>query len=491
MKLASKVLKASSLLGSGQLISYGASFLRNVILARALTKADFGIAAALSLMMSAFELSGKLSIGQQIVQAKDGGEAEFQATAQACQFMAGCAGALLIATLGVPMANLFKVPQAGWAFVLMSTLGIFNGLQHLDVMRFTRSLHFGKRVMVDVVPDVITALASYPVVLWLKNYLAVVFLLMLRGLLLLLVSNLLAERPYRWSFNRVYIGRILAFGWPLAANAILMFGYQQGDQVLIGAHYSMAALAQYSLAVSITMIPGYMFQYVVNTVMLPLLSQVQDEPAKYHRRYLFCAELSTVAGVLMACFLILGGDLVIVAAFGQKYAGSGAIVGWLAVANAFRIIRAVPTLAAMARGDTINNIVSNLYRVSSLALAALAIFSGKSILWVAACGVFGEMLALHASWRRLSDKCGIAIAVGMKSAAAAAIIIAFCGGVAIMMGSGSSRIITCQICIGGFLAAFLIMWRLFGEFRRHALDTMQQMPAIAPLTRALAWYGSV
>ncbi len=198
-----------------------------------------------------------------------------------------------------------------------------------------------------------------------------------------------------------------------------------------------------------------------------------------------------MAGVLIACFLILGGELVIVAAFGKKYSGSGAIVGWLAVANAFRLIRAVPTLAAMARGDTVNNMVSNLYRVSSLGLAALAIFSGKSILWVAACGVFGEMLALHAAWRRLSDKCGIAVLVGMKSAAAAAVIIAFCGGVAYLFGSISSKLIICQICVAGFLAAFLIMWRLFGEFRRHALDTMQHVPAIAPLTRVLAWYGSV
>ena len=108
MKLASKVLKASSLSGMGQLISYGASFLRNVILARALTKADFGIAAGLLLMMSAFELSGKLSIGQQVIQAKDGDHEDFQATAQGCQFLAGCTGAVLIAAFGVPMAAPFQ-----------------------------------------------------------------------------------------------------------------------------------------------------------------------------------------------------------------------------------------------------------------------------------------------------------------------------------------------------------------------------------------------
>jgi O-antigen/teichoic acid export membrane protein len=336
MKIGSKILKGSALLSLGQIVGYGATFVRNIILARVLSKSDFGIAAALSITITAFELSGKMSIGQQVVQAKDGDNEDFQATAHLCQFLAGCCGALLIAAFGGPMADLFKVPQARWAFMVVALLGLTKGLEHLDVTRRTRFLSFTKRVVLDVVPDVLVAAAALPVVLWLKDYRAVVWLLLAKAVLYLALSHLLAERPYRWKLNRDYAKGILIFGWPLVINALLMFGYQQGDQLLIGANYSMAALAQYSLAVSITMIPGYMFQSVLNSMMLPLLSQVQDDPDKYRHRYVFCAELATVVGVLLACFLILGGELVIVTAFGQKYAGSGAIVGWLAVANAFR-----------------------------------------------------------------------------------------------------------------------------------------------------------
>jgi PST family polysaccharide transporter len=294
----------------------------------------------------------------------------------------------------------------------------------------------------------------------------------------------MADRPYHWSFNRTYINRILLFGWPLAVNALLMFGYQQGDQVLIGAHYSMASLAQYSLAVSITMIPGYMFQYVVNTVMLPLLSQVQDDPATYRRRYLFCAELSTVAGVLIACFLIVGGEMVIVTAFGRKYAGSGAIVGCLAVANAFRIIRAVPSLAAMARGDTVNNLIANCFRVSSLVLSAFLVFAGAPLVWVAACGTVGELLALGAAWHRLSKKCGIPVAVGLKSVMVAMPVMGVAAAISLVP-AASSKIVAVLLCIGACCGAAALMWGLFGEFRRCSLQTLAAMPATVWLARLL------
>jgi O-antigen/teichoic acid export membrane protein len=229
---------------------------------------------------------------------------------------------------------------------------------------------------------------------------------------------------------------------------------------------------------------------VVTSVMLPLLSQAQDEPQQYRRRYLFCAELSTMAGVLIACFLILGGELVIVTAFGIKYAGTGAIVAWLAAANTCRIIRAVPTLAGMARGDTLNNVFANLFRVGSLGLAAAAVFSGKSILWVASCGLAGEMFALGASWHRLAGKCGIPVVVGLRSTAVAAAIVGLCGVVLWGTGSRFSSAVTASVCGAGCLGAFLIMWRFFGEFRRHALETLRQSPGAGVLVRALAWCGS-
>ncbi|HWA29275.1 MAG TPA: oligosaccharide flippase family protein [Lacunisphaera sp.] len=483
MSVANKVLKGSILLSAAQIISYGSSFLRNILLARVLTKTDFGIIASLSLTLMAFEVANKLSIGQQVVQSKHGDNPDFLAAAHFCQFLAGCCGTIIIAALGSPMAHLFDVPDASWAFMLISLLSVVSGLQHLDVMRSMRTLSFTKRVILDLVPELTLTVLAFPLILWQRDYRAMVMLMFAKPLVYMLLSHVLAEQPYRWKMDPGYIRSILLFGWPLVINALLMFGYQQGDQVLIGTNFSVASLAPYSLAVSITLAPGYMFQYVLNTIMLPLLSQAQDDPAKYKQRFLLCAELSTVVSVTIACLLILCGEWVISTVYGAKYAGTGPIVAWLAVANGLRIIRSVTVLAAMARGDTANNMFSNVFRTSSLGLSALAIVWGKSIVWIAACGCIGEALALGASWYRLAKKCGIPISLGVRSTSIGVGFMALSGAVSVGLLANHSWPVVIPVALAVCLAAFLVMRHFFGEFRHYLAESLRTIQTSHPILR--------
>jgi O-antigen/teichoic acid export membrane protein len=73
-----KLLRGGAILTLGQLISYGLSFVRNVILARALTKADFGLAAVFAMTVSLLEVAGRMSFGQQIVQSTEGDSEAFR-----------------------------------------------------------------------------------------------------------------------------------------------------------------------------------------------------------------------------------------------------------------------------------------------------------------------------------------------------------------------------------------------------------------------------
>jgi O-antigen/teichoic acid export membrane protein len=282
----------------------------------------------------------------------------------------------------------------------------------------------------------------------------------------------------------------LLFGWPLIVNALLMFGYQQGDQVLIGTNFSVASLASYSLAVSITMVPGYMFQYVLNTIMLPLLSQVKDDELNYRRRFSMCSELSTFAGVLIACFLIICGEWIIVTVFGSKYSGSGALVAWLAVANTLRIIRSVTSIAAIARADTINNMLSNIYRTTSLALAAMAVIYDKPIVWIAACGVIGEILALGASWSRLYKKCGIPIWIGLRSTCIGAVFIIFSGLLTANIKSDHTWPLLLAATIFVCTVAFIVMWRSFDESQRYLTNLLRTVQNPNLLIRVLIRFAS-
>lgn len=98
-----------AILTVGQVLSYGLSFARSVLLARLLTKADFGLAAMFGMTLSILEIAGRMSFGQQIIQSKDGDTESFQATSQAFQSVLVTFQALLLICLSYPLALAFKV----------------------------------------------------------------------------------------------------------------------------------------------------------------------------------------------------------------------------------------------------------------------------------------------------------------------------------------------------------------------------------------------
>ncbi len=63
---------ASSLLVSAQLISFACSFLRNVVVAREISVADFGIAAALAATLAFVEMASAISVDKILLQDPDG-----------------------------------------------------------------------------------------------------------------------------------------------------------------------------------------------------------------------------------------------------------------------------------------------------------------------------------------------------------------------------------------------------------------------------------
>lgn len=427
MSLRNQAAKGSLTLAMGEGVGYGSSFVRNMILARVLAKADFGIAATFSLVMTLLEFSAKLGISRFVVRDKEGNDSEFIEAAHGMQAATALFSAGLIALASPLLARLFGIPEQAWAFTSLAALAALRGFEHLDVRRFERELRFGPSVLVDAVPQVVITLAAWPVAHWLGDFRAVLVLLFAKSLASCTMSHLMAERPYRWRWHREYDLRMLRFGWPLLVTGFLMFGVMQGDQFLVATFYSLEDLAPYAAAAALVMAPAFMFGRIFNSVALPLLARVQDDSGALERRYRQVVSGVTVFSVMSSVGLIMGAEVIMRLAYGQKYAGAGVFLGWLAAANAFRTLRMAPALAALAKGDSQNQMISNLARVMSLIPAVLVAWMHQPV-WMLACmGLFGEALACSVSFTRLRRRDGIPLAASLKPAVLLAVVVGASG----------------------------------------------------------------
>jgi O-antigen/teichoic acid export membrane protein len=212
-----------------------------------------------------------------------------------------------------------------------------------------------------------------------------------------------------------------------ARDRILMFGTLQGDQFLVATFYTMTDLGPYAAAAALTMAPSFVFGRVFNSVMLPLMAKVQDEPATFRHRYRQATAVIVTFAAVCAAGMIIGSEALMVLVYGPKYAGAGIIMAWLAASNAYRNLRISPALAAMAKGDSQNQMISNLWRVVAL-VPTLALAVAQYPVWMLACtGVLGELLACRAAWVRLSRRDGVPLSMNLVSGVwvTAAVIFAF------------------------------------------------------------------
>lgn len=415
MSLRHKLLSGALVLSVGRVGIYGFSFLRNLILARLLTKADYGLAASFGMAVSLLELTGKLAVDSQIIQAKDGNDPEFQASAHAFKLLAGVISAVLIAACAVPMAGAFGVPQARWAFAALGLVPLLKGLEHLDNARQQRNLVYTPMVVCEFTPQLVTTVLAWPVVVWLEDYRAIVVLTVCNSLLGIAMSHWMAERGFQLSWNRNHLVRLAAFGWPFLCNSFLMFVCQQGDQFLIGTGYSIEELAGYSLAYSLVSIPWFLFAQTGSALMLPVFSKCQDDAQRFAGQYRRCVEITAVVATALMIPVILLGEQTVSFLYGAKYEGVGYFVAVLAAAFAVRFIRFTPAIAAVARADTFNHLYSNVGRAVSFPLGIGVLALSGSPLLMAGAGVVAEFIASYVSLERLRRKQGISFRTSLPA----------------------------------------------------------------------------
>jgi len=415
MSSRAQILKGSSILSLGQGVSYACSFLRNVLLFRLISKADFGIAATFGLAISLIDLSSKLSISRLIVQSKKGDKPDFLANAHFVQAIIGMSSAVALFAFSGVLAEAFNIPETRSAFRLLALIPFLKGFYHLDVNRMTRRMHFLPSVTTDVIPQIVITLIAWPMAIWLNDYRVLLWLMLIKWTASLIGTHLVAELPYRWGWNRNYFRQILAFGLPLLINSFLMLAIGQGNQYIIGTSYSMEELAIYFIAASVSDAPSCIILNVLNPIMLPLLARNQDSLDIFRKRYTMCVQWFSLCSVLFAVVMIIAGEHILLLIYGPRALGVGLYVGWLCAAQGLRILREGSTLAAMAKGDTRNIVYANVARLSGFLFAFMVVRLRLNLSLIAVSALLGELISLAVSMLMLSKRHQIGIQNSMRA----------------------------------------------------------------------------
>lgn len=369
-------------------------FARNVLLAHLLSKNDFGVAAALTVTLQVFEMVSDLAVDRLILQAPDGaGRKLIDGAHTLLMVRAVIIGTLLWLTAPL-LAQLFGLVEATAAFQAVALIPLVKGAMHLDWRRAQRQLDNRAAVVIEALPQAVGVVAVWPAVWLTHDYSAALWVAGVQAAAATLVSHALADTPYRLSLDQHLLRRFLAFGWPIVISAIPLLAVFQGDRMIVVRYLGAEALAGYTAAFLVTMVPATLAVKVGMSLILPLLSDTTSGRRTRNERFLLLSELTVLSAALyLVGFATLGGSVVRIA-FGASYDGYGAVTAAVAMAWALRLVQMPVGALFMAVGDNKPVLVAGIVRALALIPALAAAHWGASLPVLGLCAAAGELASL-------------------------------------------------------------------------------------------------
>ncbi len=418
-----RILRGSAVLSLNEAVGSVCSLVRNYILARVLSKDDFGIAATLTVAFYFLEIISKMAFGQQVIASKHGGDRTFLNTGHTVQFILGFLSAVTFLVIARPLAGLLAVPQLAEGLQLLALVPACMALGNLGAFTYAREVHFERSVSLEAIPQILITLAAWPLAAWLQDFRAFIWIQIGKAALSTLVSYLVAGNAYTLGFRKDYCREILRYSWPLIISGLIMLCSSQGDRLMMTRAYSMQDLGTYAVAWSLAATPCFALMKIVGGISLPLLAQAAENHELLRSRYALLAQVFALTGTLFVIGMVVCGEGLLTLLFGSKYAGTGLLAACLAYSHAIRIIRGAPSGVAWARGETTTQMIGNIVRLLGLALVVPVVLLKGSLYWVVAAGVVGEVLALLIQITKVRRRHGMEIGLCLGPALAGTVCV--------------------------------------------------------------------
>lgn len=394
-------------MAASQLLNVVCRFARNVILARLLLPADFGVGATFAITLSFWEMITELGPRKMLVQAEDGGSRDWQGNAQLLFAVRGLILTTLLFLLAPFIATYFDVPDAIVSFRWLAAVPLIRGFLHCDVFRFQRELQLGRLASYQSIPTVVGVISAPLFAYSFGNYQAFLGVILTEALLGTAISHFVAERSYHWNFSTSIIRKFVGFGWPLIGNGLLMFSVMHGDRFLIASYFDLDILGAFSVVFMLSLTPTMALANLHGSVALPLLSRARSNSRELHNYCWRSAQVMCLLAGLLATLFVTAGPWLVTVIYGDRYLLASTAIPWIGLMCATRLARTTASMTAVAHGETKIPLISNIARATSFLVAWFLASHEYGVATIPICGFVGELFAYGISVFLVRRRCNL------------------------------------------------------------------------------------
>ena len=281
------------------------AFVVSVVLARILSPTDYGTVALMNVFITILNVFVNSGLANALIQKKNADDTDFSSVFYANMVFCLVIYALLF--LAAPLiARINHHPEMTWMTRVLGLVLIVSGLKNVQIAYVSRTMQF-KRFFFATLGGTIGA-AVLGIWMATKGYGA--WALIMQHLFNTVVDTIILWITVKWKPKKVFslqrLKGLFSYGWKLLVSSLLDTVYNNLRSLIIGIKYSSADLAFYSKGKHWPALAIENVNSSIDSVLLPTMSRVQDDPAAVRNMTRRAIKTSTyvIAPVLMGlCFV--------------------------------------------------------------------------------------------------------------------------------------------------------------------------------------------
>jgi O-antigen/teichoic acid export membrane protein len=319
--------------GAGKLLGFGT----NIVLARLLTPAAFGLVSFAMILIGAFLLLQDLGVGPALVYSRRD-IATSGGTALTLN-LAAAFGLFLITAAGAAIYAFFGQRQMIAGVVVCLAFGlVITAAGSVQAALLTKELAFRKKLIPDVAPLAISGIVSIALAVMGAGVWSLVAGYLAKNLATtLLLWALSPLRPWP-SFDRAIARELLGYGRHVSLSAVSGFAVMNVDYFVVGRALGAGPLGLYTLAFMIGTLPSTLISQQIATATFPAYARLRHAPADLARLFGNSFTISTTLAVALGAAVFVGAPTIVGPVLGEKWLG---IVEPLRILAIFGVLRAV------------------------------------------------------------------------------------------------------------------------------------------------------
>ena len=232
----------------------------------------------------------------------------------------------------------------------LSLLFLLNGLATQHRASLMRDLRFRALAIIDVSAAAIALGAAVAAAVAGLEYWSLVVQQLSSGAVVLVGSVAAGRWLPRWYSRRVSVRELVNFGWNIVVTNVLIYAGSQVDTIIVGLKFGTAPLGLYNRAYQLVMTPLGQVRSPLKGVALPVLSRVQQDPARFNT-YVTSAQLALGYGLGIPLILVAAlADPLVHIMLGPQWTGATPILALFAIAGLLTTLPFVGYWVYLSRG---------------------------------------------------------------------------------------------------------------------------------------------